>query len=194
MSITEGHSFDLKRRGVGGGYLAELGLARPLAFALLLVVTLAVQSTLLTRVTLLGVTPQLLFVVVICLAYLEGEVVAVVIGFAGGLLQDFLLPESILGLTALVYTMVAYSVGSLRQFVSRDSVWMPVFAVAVASILAEGGYALLAILMGEPWVSVSETAKIGGLVAVYNTLLTPFMFPLVRRIAERVRPERVVRI
>lgn len=194
MSVTEGHGFDLRRRGVGGGYLSELGLTRPLAFALLLVVTLAIQSTLLTRVTLLGVTPQLLFVVVICLAYLEGEVVAVVIGFAGGLLQDFLLPESILGLTALVYTMVAYSVGSLRQFVSRDSVWMPVFAVAAASILAEGGYALLAILMGEPWVSVSETAKIGGLVALYNTLLTPFMFPLVRRIAERVRPERVVRI
>lgn len=194
MSATEGHGLSLKRGGVRGGYLSELGLARPLAFAAVLVATLAVQSTLLTKVTLLGVTPQLLFVVVICLAYLEGDVVGVVIGFSGGLLQDFLLPQSILGLTALVYTMVAYTVGSLRQFVSKDSVWMPVLAVAAASVLAEAGYALLAILMGERWVSLSDTVKIGGLVALYNTLLTPFMFPLIRRMADRVRPERVVRL
>lgn len=193
MSASEGH-IGLKRKGFNRGYLSELGLARPLVFAAVLIVTLALQSTLLTKVTVLGVTPQLLFVAVVCLAYLEGDVVGVVVGFSGGLLQDFLLPQSILGLTAFVYTFAAYAVASLRQFVSKDSVWMPVLAVAAASILAEGGYALLAILMGESWVSLGETVKIGGFVALYNTLLTPFMFPLIRRIATGVRPERVVRI
>lgn len=181
-------------KGMGRGYLADLGLSRVLAFAAVLVVALAIQSTILTKVTLLGVTPQLLFVAVICLSYLEGDTVGVVVGFSGGLLQDFLLPQSIVGLTALVYTMVAYTVGSLRMFVSRESVWMPVFAVAGASVLAEGGYALLSILVGESWVSLADTVKIGGLVVLYNTLLTPFMFPLIARLADRVRPERVVRI
>jgi len=72
-------------------------------------------------------------------------------------------------------------------------VWTPVITVAFASTAAEGGYALLAIMMGERWVSVADTAKIVGLVVLYNTLLTPFVFPLVKRIADRVRPERVVR-
>jgi hypothetical protein len=58
---------------------------------------------------------------------------------------------------------------------------------------AELGYALLAILLGQPWVSISDTAKVAGLVVVYNVLLTPFVFPLIRRIAERFRPERVYR-
>lgn len=68
------------------------------------------------------------------------------------------------------------------------------FGVAVATTVAEGSYALLAIMMGESWVSVSNTAKIGGLVVLYNTLLTPFVFPLVKKVADKVRPERVVHI
>ena len=37
------------------------------------------------------------------------------------------------------------------------------------------------------------TVRVAGLVVLYNTLLTPFVFPLVRRVAERFRPERVHR-
>ena len=171
----------------------DLSMARPAAITAILIVALAIQSTLLTKVTILGVIPQLLFVVVVCLAYLEGEVMGVVAGFLGGLFQDLLLPEAIMGLTALVYTMVGYSVGVIRNYATSQSVWTPVFTVALASAAAEFSYALLAIMMGERWVSLADTAKIGGLVVLYNTLLTPFVFPIVKRIADRVRPERVVR-
>jgi rod shape-determining protein MreD len=174
--------------------MQELGLARPLAVGAILVAALAIQSTVLTRVTLLGVIPQLVFVVVVSLAFLEGERVGVVVGFAAGLLLDFQLPASILGLTALVYTLVGYGVGSLRQFAPTYSVWTPLLGVAVASAVAEGSYALLSIIMGESWVSIGDTAKIASLVVLYNTLLTPFVFPLVRRVADKVRPERVVRM
>ena len=170
------------------------GLARPAAVAAIMIVALALQSTLLSKLTLLGVVPQLLFVVVICLAYLEGEYVGVVVGFSAGFLLDLLIPLSLTGLTALVYTSIAYAVGSLRQFAPSNSVWLPVFAVAVTSALAEGGYALLSIILGERWVSLVYTGKVIGLVVLYNTLLTPFVFPLVRKIADRYRPERVVRL
>ena len=168
-------------------------MTRPLAITAILIVSLAIQSTLLTRVTILGVIPQLLFVVIVSLAYLEGEVMGVVAGFLGGLFQDLLLPESIMGLTALVYTLIGYSVGVIRTYLPSQSVWTPVFTVALASVAAEASYAILAIMMGERWVSIADTAKIGGLVVLYNTLLTPFVFPVVKRIADRVRPERVVR-
>lgn len=179
-----------RRRGI----LSELGVARPAAVAAILVVALAIQSTVLTKVTLFGVIPQLVFVAVVSLAFLEGEKVGVVVGFAAGLLLDFQLPASILGLTALVYTLVGFGVGSLRQYAPANSVWTPLFGVAVATTIAEGSYALLAIMMGESWVSISNTAKIGGLVVLYNTLLTPFVFPVVKKVADKVRPERVVHI
>ena len=174
--------------------LSELGFARPAAVIGILIVALALQTTVLTKMTLLGVIPQLLFVAVVSLAFLEGPGVGVVVGFAAGLLLDFLLPLSIVGLTALVYTLVGFGVGSFRQYAPNNTVWMPVLAVAISSMVAEGSYAVLSIMMGARWVSFSDTAQIGGLVVLYNTLLTPFVFPVVRRVADRVRPERVVRL
>jgi rod shape-determining protein MreD len=156
-------------------------------------VALALQSTILAQVTLLGVIPQVVFVVIICFAYEDGERVGVVIGFFGGLLQDLLLPQSIVGLTALVYTLVAYTVGVVRPLVPGDSIWGPVLAVAAASAVSEVSYALLAILMGQTWIGIAFTAKVAGLVILYNTLLTPFIYPLVRKVADRYRPERVHR-
>ncbi len=176
------------------GFASEFGLPRFGAITAILIVAVVLQSTLLTKVTLLGVNPQLLFVVIMCLALSEGEVVGVVVGFFGGLMQDFLLPEAIVGLTALIYTFVGYAVGMARYTLPSQSVWTPVFIVAAASAITEFGYALLSIIMGQNWVSLGYTAKIAGLVILYNTLLTPFVFPLVKRIADKVRRERIVRL
>lgn len=174
--------------------LADMGVGRVAAIAALVILAFALQTTLLQQATILGVVPQLVLVVVVSLAYLDGERVGLVVGFAGGLLQDLTLPPgSIVGLTALVYTLIGFGVGSLRQYAPTGSVWTPVLVVMLASAGAEASYALLAIMFGQPWVSLSFTAKVAGLVVVYNTLLTPFAFPLVRRVADRVRPERVYR-
>lgn len=177
----------------GPGFLADVGISRFLVMGAMVLLAVAVQSTLLARLTLLGVIPQLVLVVVVSLAFLDGPRVGLVAGFAGGMLQDLLLPQSVIGLTALVYTLVGYGVGALRQFAPSGSVWSPVFAVALASAVAEFGYAMLAIILGQEWVSISFTAKVTGLVVLYDTLLTPFAFPLVRRLADRFRPEKVYR-
>lgn len=190
MSLTaergrhQRRSYHLTSAGISTGRSAT----GRVVIAGILVGCVTLQSTLLTDATLFGVTPQLLLLAVICLAYLEGPGVAAVVGFSGGLLLDLLLPGSILGLSALVYTLVAYTVADLRGFVRRDSVWMPVLAVGLASAAAEGGYALLAVLLGEAWVSLVDTSRIVGLVVVYNILLTPFVFPIFERMVERFRP------
>lgn len=173
--------------------LGEIGLGRVAAVALTLIIAITVQSTLLASATLLGVIPQLVLVVIVSFTFLDGERVGVVTGFFGGLIIDLRLPGSIVGLTALVYTLIGFGVGSFRQFTTGESVWTPVLVVAVASAVAELSYAILAIMFGQEWVSVGDTAKVAGLVVLYNVLLTPFVFPLVRRIANRFRPERVYR-
>ncbi|MGH2788681.1 MAG: rod shape-determining protein MreD [Actinomycetota bacterium] len=175
------------------GALSDIGIGRVAAVAALMIVAFALQSTLLTRATILGVVPQVLLVVVVSLAYTDGERVGLVVGFFGGLLQDLLIPESIIGLYALVYTLIGFGVGSFRKYAVGDSVWTPVLVVAAASAAAEMSYATLAIIMGQQWVSLTFTAKVAGLVVLYNTLLTPFIFPAVRRVAERFRPERIYR-
>jgi rod shape-determining protein MreD len=176
-----------------GGIYPGIGFGRVAAIAAIVIGALALQSTLVAQVTLLGVIPQLVLIVVVSLAFTDGIRVGVVTAFAGGLLQDLLLPQSIVGLTALVYVLIAYAVGIFREYSTTESVWAPVFVVALSSVIAEASYALLAVILGQPWVSFVFTTKVIGLVVLYNTLLTPLLFPLIRRVADRFRPERVYR-
>ncbi|MDQ4095405.1 MAG: hypothetical protein M3174_04265, partial [Actinomycetota bacterium] len=55
------------------GMLRDLGIARVIAVGGLLVAALVLQSTVLEQVTFLSVTPQLALIVVVSLAYLDGE-------------------------------------------------------------------------------------------------------------------------
>jgi rod shape-determining protein MreD len=176
-----------------GGIFPDVGVGRTAAIGAILVAALALQSTVVAQVTLLGVIPQLVLIVVVSLAFTDGPRVGVVAAFAGGLLQDLLLPQAIVGLTALVYVLIAYAVGSFREYSTTESVWAPVFVVALSSFLAEASYAVLAVILGQPWVSFVYTSKVIGLVVLYNTLLTPLLFPLIRRVADRFRPERIHR-
>lgn len=175
------------------GLLGEIGITRTLAISATLVVALAVESTLLVKATFLGVIPELVLVVIICLAYLDGPRVGVVSAFFGGLLQDLLLPDAvgIDGLRSLVYVFIAYLVANVRQFTQSESVWTPVVVVGAASAVAEFAYAAMSILFGQTFISLSDTAERVGFIVIYNVLLTPFVFPLVRRVADRFRPEKV---
>jgi rod shape-determining protein MreD len=174
--------------------LGDLGLSRISAIGALVIVAAAVQSTVLSYATILGVIPQLVLVVVMCLAFTDGSRVGLVCGFFAGLLQDLQLPEgSIIGLYALVYTLVGFLAGQLNEYSQSESVWTPVLTVAAATAVVEASYATLAIMLGQEWVSITFTAKVIGLVVLYNTLLTPLVFPLVRKVADRFRPERVYR-
>src|SRR5665809_142027 len=121
----------VRDRRMGG--FSELGIGRAASFAGMLLLAIAIQSTLLAQATVLGVIPQLVLVVVVSLAFLDGERVGTVVGFFGGLLIDALLPGAIMGLTALIFTLIGYGVGLLRYMAPPDSVWTHVLTVAGAS-------------------------------------------------------------
>lgn len=175
--------------------LTDFGIARVVATVLLMIGALVLQSTVLVELTFLGAMPQLALIVVVSLAYLEGERVGIVTGFCAGLLLDLQLPEQggIVGITPLIYVVLGYAVGAMRQYSMSDSVWGPVLTVTLASAIAEFSSAGLAIILGQRWVSLTYTAKLAGLVILYNTLLTPFVFPFVKRISNRFAPGQVFR-
>lgn len=173
--------------------LADLGLARVVTHGVMVLIALVLQSTVLQQITFLGVTPQLALIVVVSLAFLEGERVGIVTGFMAGLLLDLQLPEqgAVVGVTALLYVLLGYGVGAMRQYSISESVWAPVLTVMLVSAVSEFSYAALSIMLGQRWVSLAYTAKVAGLVVLYNTLLTPFVFPLVSKVSSRYGPTRV---
>jgi len=162
-----------------------------LSWTAVVITALVLQSTLFSQITLAGVKPELVYLVTIVLALLEGPSAGAVAGFAGGMTQDFLLNQP-KGITALTLTLVGYAVGMLRQYIVTPSPLLPVVVVAGATMVGILFYGIVAFLLGVD-VGGMYLVKAAVLSGVYDAVLTPIFYPIVRRVAESSRTKKVFR-
>ena len=165
---------------------------RTFLLILLLLTGLLLETSVLGEATLVGAKPPILLLITVALALGEGPALAAGFGFAGGLLTDLMtgLPA---GITALAYTIVGYAVGAIRAQLQTPSAWLPVtmeFTATLGGLMLYGG---VAFLLGQEAVGARTLLITAVFGACYNALLTPFLYPVVRAIAARLRPARVLR-
>jgi rod shape-determining protein MreD len=118
--------------------------ARLAAIALLGVL---LQVSFFSRVTVLGVSPDVLPALVVVLGLLGGAMTGAVAGFAIGLLLDGSLVES-LGGSSLVLLGVGYLAGMLRERFELRGALIAALTSLVLTIVAELGFALVQLTLG----------------------------------------------
>jgi rod shape-determining protein MreD len=156
---------------------------RLLALGVVLVVAVLLQSTVLARLTLAGVRPDLLVLAVVAVAVATDPVTGAVFGFVAGLVADLLFDLPV-GVSALVYTAVGFAVGTVRVYLTSHRPLVHLVLVGAASLASVWCCGLLLRVFDlSSWAAV---ARAGPLVAVYNLLLTPFVYPVVWALTERV--------
>ena len=153
---------------------------------------LLLQTTVLAQIQLAGAKPDLIYMVTIILAYLEGPSSGAIAGFAGGMAEDFLLNQP-KGITALSLTLLGYAVGMVRQYIVSPSALVPVIMVGVGTAVGLMFNGLVRFLLGQLDSGWAFQLQIAVLTGLYNAMLTPFVFPIVRRLAESSRSKRVFR-
>jgi rod shape-determining protein MreD len=159
------------------------------ALAVVLVVAVLVQSTVLAGLRLAGVRPDLLVLAVVSVAVATDATTGAGFGFVTGLVADLLFDLPV-GMSALVYTAVGFAVGTARVYLTSHHPLVHLAlagAASLASVWCTG--LLLRVFDLSSWGSV---ARAGPLVAGYNLLLAPLVYPVVRALTERVpaRPAR----
>ena len=167
-------------------------MRRVLAWIAVVVTALLLQSTIFAQIKLGGAKPELMFLVTIILAMLEGPSSGAIGGFSAGMAQDFLLDQP-KGITALTLTLLGYVVGIARQYITTPSPALPTILVGAGTALGLIFYGFVSFLLGQLSTGFLYVLRIALLSGLYNALLTPLLFPLVRRIAELSRPTRVHR-
>jgi rod shape-determining protein MreD len=165
---------------------------RTLLLAAVIVSALLLQTTVFADVLLLGAKPELLYLLTIVFAFLDGPSAGAITGFASGMSEDFLL-NAPKGITALTLTLLGYAVGMLRQYVVSPSPLFPVFLVAGGTFGGVLFYGVVSFLLGQLDVSALYLFRVAALSALYNAILTPLLFPVLRRVVEGSRTHRVVR-
>ena len=104
-----------------------------LRFALAILLTLIAQLALVRRIAVFGVQPDLTILLLVLLALRRGPVGGTLLGFAIGLLQDLLVPET-LGMNALAKSIIGWAVGKLSRQLAMDGPAL-YFALIVAAVL-----------------------------------------------------------
>jgi rod shape-determining protein MreD len=165
---------------------------RTLTLTAVILAALLLQTTVLAEVRLLGARPELMYLITIVFAMLEGPPSGAITGFAGGMAQDFLLNQP-KGITALTLTLLGYTVGLLRQYIVSPSSLLPVFLVSAGTFVGVVFYGVVSFLLGQLDSSWIYLFRVAALSAAYNAILTPIAYPILRRLAEGSRSHRVVR-
>jgi rod shape-determining protein MreD len=158
----------------------------------LIITGLLLQSTVFSQLELLGVKPELMYVITILVALIDGPTEGTITGFASGLAQDFLLNQP-KGLTALTLTLLGYTMGLARSYIVSESPLLPTFLVAAGTAAGVAFYQAVAFLLGQLQEPLARAIEVTVLTALYNGVLTPIIYPIVRRALETSRPRKVVR-
>ncbi|MFB3738302.1 MAG: rod shape-determining protein MreD [Candidatus Velamenicoccus archaeovorus] len=167
-------------------------MRRTLSLIAVILTALLLQTTVFADIRLLGARPELMYLITIVFAMLEGPSSGAIVGFVGGMSQDFLLNQP-KGITALTLTLLGYAVGSLRQYIVSPSPLLPVFLVAGGTFAGVSFYGIVSFLLGQLDTTWLYLLRVSALSGVYNAILTPLFLPVLRRVAQGSRPRRVVR-
>lgn len=163
-------------------------LRRLLVLAAVLVAGLLLESTVFASWRLAGARPDLLVIAVVAVAMGAGPVEGATFGFCAGLLADLLFGESqSVGVTALAYTAIGFAIGALEPYVTSSGAWVHLGLSAAASLASVWLTGLVLRVFGQ--FSWGYVARTGLLVAVANLLLTPLVYPVVRRLLAWTAPQ-----
>lgn len=160
-----------------------------IASLLVIFTALVVQLVIVDGLQLPMGNPDLVAVAVICLALCTGPFQGLVLGFVAGLSVDFS-GEHAAGRYALVLSLIGYAVGNLVDESERTAL-VPLLTVAVGSAVSVLGYALTGLFTGDGRLgAVNLIGLLAGRV-IYDVVLTPFLYPLLRGLLNRLEPARL---
>ncbi len=153
----------------------------------IIVVALLIQLTLINSITILGLKPDLIMVVVVVFSLLKGEKEGTISGFASGLLQD-IFSTGLLGINALVKTVIGFTCGILREKIFHEHI---LFLIPVITFIASITQSILIFLLlrafgieyGLAW-SLKQVALPE---ALYSSLISPFVFLAINKLFQMIK-------
>lgn len=156
--------------------------------AALSIVVVLFQIGVVSEVPVFGVNADLTPLLVAFVGLLCGSTLGAVTGFAVGLLVDLALLQT-LGLTSLVFTLIGYWSGRLRELRDPQAALTPLLVGAAAAAAALVGYSLMEFLLGvDAPVSLDLLRQI-VLGTLVDTVVAVPMWAIVRRVLEGALPE-----
>jgi rod shape-determining protein MreD len=156
--------------------------------AVLVVVVVFFQIGVVSEVPVFGVAVDLSPLLVAFVGLLCGSTIGAATGFVVGLLVDLALVQT-LGVTSLIFTLIGYWCGRLRELRDPQATLTPLLVGAAASSAALIGYSLMEFMLGVDAPVSLELLRQIVLGVVVDTIVALPMWAIVRRSLEPGLPD-----
>jgi rod shape-determining protein MreD len=146
------------------------------------------QIGVVSEVPVFGVNADLSILLVAFVGLMCGSMLGAATGFAVGMLVDLALFQT-LGLTSLIFTLIGYWCGRLRELRDPQAALTPLLVGASASAVSLLGYSVMEFMLGVDAPVSFELLRQIVLGIVVNTIVAVPMWVLVRRVLVGALPE-----
>jgi len=153
----------------------------------IIVVALLIQLTLINSISIMGLKPDLMMVVVVVFSLLKGEKEGTISGFVSGLLQD-IFSTGLLGINALAKTVIGFTCGILKEKIFYEHI---LFLIPVITFIASFMQSILIFLLlrafGIEYNLAWSLKQVALPEALYSSLLSPFIFLAINKLFQTIK-------
>ena len=160
------------------------------ASILLLISVALIQATIIPHLTLWGVKPDLMLLVVISWSLLRGAREGIAWGFIGGLCLD-LFSGAPFGVSALALLIVSFFSGLGEATVFRTHVILPLATAFLASLFYNLIFLLVLETLGWRVAWLDDLIKFVLPASLLNVLLIPLVYPAMRWLHRKTGREEI---
>lgn len=108
-------------------------MKRKFTMAILILVSILLQSTVCQMISIASIKPNLLIILTVSFGLMRGRKEGMMTGFFCGLLTDIFF-ESVIGFNALIYLWVGYFSGYFYRIFYDDDIKTPLFLISVSDL------------------------------------------------------------
>ncbi len=158
-----------------------------LRIAIVAVLAVVIQVTIVSQVSIFGVTADVTPLAVMAIGLLAGSMAGAIAGFAIGMMVDVVMFQTV-GVTSLLFITVGYWAGRVRELRDPSHGLIPMGLGAIATAFTGIGMAIIEFLLGVDapvsWLLIQQIV----LQVLVNCLIALPVYEVVRRILYRALP------
>ena len=136
-----------------------------------------IESTIISYISILGYVPNIALIIITVVSLLKGKYHGAFLGLFLGLTQDILFGK-VLGVNALIYFILVYTTGLIRNALNVDNLTIPVITTGLVTIAYNLLYFLIMFFLSMDINKNVLMKNIFSLEILYNGILSIFLYKI----------------
>lgn len=170
-------------------------MKRIIVYAIEILICYLIQSAMYGYISLADIImPNLLLILVVSTAYMNGRMQGLVLGLVCGLLIDLSSGSYVVGVYALIYMLIGYLIGCTHRFYSNDDYTLPIIIIAFSNLLYGFMFYVIEFLLRGRLNFLFYLRRIIIPEIIYTVAVSIFLYKLLHMINNRLerKPDKEV--